>query len=142
MLSKQCGRLSSCFQRKPPPLHRALCRDEDEENDNSTTDAEMDSILNVEELATKRRVRKKDKMQRNALHVAVGRPTRATAQILLCRNPSISHTTQPLLCSVQIGNQSKSSSCWPKNTPKPFGKRIKLDDSQCIRRVPIGLPWR
>ena len=56
------------FKRKPPPLHRALSRTDDEDDEGGD---EKDSMLNVEELATRRRVRKKDSMKRNALHIAV-----------------------------------------------------------------------
>ena len=47
------------FKRKPPPLHRALGENGEEYE------------LAAQELATRRRVRKRDGFQRNALHVAV-----------------------------------------------------------------------
>jgi hypothetical protein len=52
--------LKSLFQRKAPPLHRALGEPQDEKT----------SFL-VEELASRRRVRKRDDFKRNALHAAV-----------------------------------------------------------------------
>jgi hypothetical protein len=63
------------FARRDPLLHRALGGGGTSSKDGTTTtnnnDSEKDSMLNVHELATKRRVRQKDKLKRNALHVAV-----------------------------------------------------------------------
>lgn len=52
-------------KRKDPILHRALGGSNDEKED----DAIM--VDDIHQLATKGRVRQKDKMKRNALHVAV-----------------------------------------------------------------------
>jgi ankyrin repeat protein len=64
------------FARRDPLLHRALGGGGATAKDGGTSttnnnDSEKDSMLNVHELATKRRVRQKDKLKRNALHVAV-----------------------------------------------------------------------
>jgi hypothetical protein len=59
------------FQRKPPILHRTL------ENGNNATSNEQapyheeSGLLSIEALATKKRVKKRDTFQRNALHIAV-----------------------------------------------------------------------
>ena len=70
------------FKRKPPLLHRALGgenvgrknkKDDDNENDEEFPEAQFESggLIVIEDLATKKRVKKRDKFQRNALHVAV-----------------------------------------------------------------------
>jgi hypothetical protein len=61
------------FARRDPLLHRALGGGGGTSSKDGITnnDSEKDSMLNVHELATKRRVRQKDKLKRNALHVAV-----------------------------------------------------------------------
>jgi hypothetical protein len=60
------------WKRKGPILHRALG---DHSNSGSPAIAaktqEESGLLSIEELATTKRVRKRDKFQRNALHVAV-----------------------------------------------------------------------
>jgi hypothetical protein len=61
---------SSWNNRKAPILHRALGagdHDASVEEPSSTTQG----LLSIQELATKRRVRKRDQFQRNALHIAV-----------------------------------------------------------------------
>jgi hypothetical protein len=73
------------FQRKPPILHRALNGDvvtgknknkkgddEDANDDEIPEQYEGSGMIIIEDLATKKRVKKRDKFQRNALHVAVG----------------------------------------------------------------------
>lgn len=90
-------------QRKDPVLHRALGsdrkkenggRDDDRKKDddkNETSkqktvpDRNQDAMVDIHQLATKGRVRKKDKMKRNALHVAVR-----------IYNASLQHTPQDL----------------------------------------------
>jgi hypothetical protein len=68
------------FQRKPPILHRALggagtsadsSKKEDEKEELPETHREESGLVSIEELATKKRVKKRDNFQRNALHVAV-----------------------------------------------------------------------
>lgn len=73
------------FKRKPPILHRALGGDnvvgkssntkkrEDNENNEESAEPQFESggLIAIEDLATKKRVKKRDKFQRNALHVAV-----------------------------------------------------------------------
>ena len=56
------NRVQRAFKRRAPPLHRAL-------GDNPDSEAAVDLL--VDKLATKRRVRRRDAFQRNALHVAV-----------------------------------------------------------------------
>ena len=74
------------FQKKPPILHRALGGDvigksnknkKSDENDNDNDEElpqqyEGSGLIVIEDLATKKRVKKRDTFQRNALHVAVG----------------------------------------------------------------------
>ena len=72
------------FQRKPPILHRALGgddvgknnksnkkNDENDHDDEFPEQYEESGLIIIEDLATKKRVKKRDKFQRNALHVAV-----------------------------------------------------------------------
>ena len=67
------------FKSKPPILHRALgntCSNSDDDigggiKNQGAKSNEESGLLSIEELATMRRVRKRDKFQRNALHVAV-----------------------------------------------------------------------
>jgi hypothetical protein len=70
------------FQRKPPILHRALGGDvpgknKNKKNDENVNDEELpeqyeeSGLIIIEDLATKKRVKKRDNFQRNALHVAV-----------------------------------------------------------------------
>jgi hypothetical protein len=62
------------FKRKPPILHRAL-GNSGNNNDVTTNDKspeyEESGLLSIESLATKKRVKKRDNFQRNALHIAV-----------------------------------------------------------------------
>ena len=72
------------FQKKPPILHRALGGDvigkntkKNDDNNNNNEDVELpeqheeSGLIIIEDLATKKRVKKRDNFQRNALHVAV-----------------------------------------------------------------------
>ena len=67
------------FQRKPPILHRALGGDVIGKNNVKKNDNDEElheqydesGLISIEDLATKKRVKKRDKFQRNALHVAV-----------------------------------------------------------------------
>jgi hypothetical protein len=71
----------SSWKPKTPILHRALGagdHDASAEEQPSTTQG----LLPIDELATKRRVRKRDQFQRNALHIAV------CPSILIVRNRS------------------------------------------------------
>lgn len=69
-------RVQRVFQRRPPPLHRALgVNNHDHDHDHNEA-----AVGLVEKLATKRRVRRRDAFQRNALHVAVR--TRYTTGII------------------------------------------------------------
>ena len=74
------------FHRKPPILHRALGGDvvtgknknkTNDDNNNEHDDDEVpeqleeSGLIIIDDLATKKRVKKRDNFQRNALHVAV-----------------------------------------------------------------------
>lgn len=50
------------------PRNNSKKRNDDSKKDKA---GEADAVLNLHELATKRRIMKKDKLQRSALHVAV-----------------------------------------------------------------------
>lgn len=51
--------------KKAPPLHRALQKNDDDDDDD-----EEEAAFLIQELATKRRIRRKDALARNALHIA------------------------------------------------------------------------
>jgi hypothetical protein len=88
------------WKRKAPILHRALAA-----GDHDALEGEQpptQSLLSIEELATKRRVRKRDQLQRNALHIAVC-SSRSFSTILLLRL-SLSHRA-PSLFRSQCMNQ-------------------------------------
>jgi ankyrin repeat protein len=78
--------------KEAPPLHRALQRengdqhDDDEENGDHRISPQNDeaAFLTLQQLATKRRVRKKDSLQRNALHIAcANQPDLDTVALLI-----------------------------------------------------------
>jgi predicted RNA-binding Zn ribbon-like protein len=54
----------------------------------NSKEPEKDAVLNIHELATKRRIRQKDRLQRNALHIAcANKPTLELIQLLYERYP-------------------------------------------------------
>lgn len=57
------------FKPKAPPLHRALAREDDTDCEDDV--GYDDGYVQIELLANRSRVRKKDAMKRNAVHVAV-----------------------------------------------------------------------
>ena len=79
--------------KEAPPLHRALQREngdqhdeDDEENGDHRLSPQSDeaAFLTLQQLATKRRVRKKDSLQRNALHIAcANQPDLDTVALLI-----------------------------------------------------------
>jgi hypothetical protein len=75
---------SQLFKKRVPVLHRAL----DEPLGREGEPAYEEGIVVVDELATRRRVRKKDAFKRNALHIAV-RPAYTAfccAPFVLCKS--------------------------------------------------------
>lgn len=69
--------------RKAPPLHRALENSSTADGVHSN-DTDERNLLLVEELASKRRVKKKDSFQRNALHIAcMHQPQIETVMLLI-----------------------------------------------------------
>ena len=79
--------------REDPPLHRALQRhtggsesndDDDGDHHHLSQPSDEAAFLTVQQLATKRRVRKKDSMERNALHIAcANQPDLDTVALLI-----------------------------------------------------------